>query len=77
MQRGVVMGDNARLPDEARWIWVSLPHATFAIGTHDGLVVSAAPIARWAIGKDEREVANYFRRRGATFRPTGHQQSTR
>ena len=55
--------------EQARWIWVSLPHATFALGTHAGRVVSAAPIARWTVGKDEREVANYFRRRGASFKP--------
>lgn len=47
------------------WIWVSLPHATFAVVTRDGRVVDAAPIARWTIGKPERQVADYFRRKGA------------
>lgn len=49
------------------WVWVSLPYATFGIAVEGGRVRDAAPIARWAIGKDERVVAAYFRRRGATF----------
>jgi hypothetical protein len=51
-----------------RWIWVSLPHATFGLAVANGRVVDAAPIARWAIGKDESRVAAYFKRRGAQFR---------
>jgi hypothetical protein len=49
------------------WIWVSLPWATFGVAVQGGRVVDAAPIARWAIGKDERAVADYYRRRGARF----------
>lgn len=52
-----------------RWIWVSLSHATFGIGIRDGVVADAAPIARWAVGKDERQVADYYRRKGAQFVP--------
>jgi len=52
-----------------RWIWVSLPYATFALAARDGLVVDAAPIARWSIGKPEQQVADYYRRKGAEFRP--------
>lgn len=52
-----------------RWIWVSLPHATFAVVIRDGRVVDAAPIARWAVGKPERQVADYWRRKGARFAP--------
>jgi len=48
-----------------RWIWISLPYATFGIAVCGGVVVEAAPIARWALGRDERGVAGYFRRRGA------------
>ena len=33
-----------------------------------GKVVDAAPVARWAIGEDERKVARYLAQRGATFR---------
>ncbi len=47
---------------------MSLPHATFALAVTEGRVTDAAPIARWAIGKDESYVASYFRRRGAQFR---------
>lgn len=52
-----------------RWIWVSLTYATFGIATRDGVVVDAAPIARWAVGKDERFVADFYRRKGAQFVP--------
>lgn len=52
-----------------RWIWVSLPYATFAVVVRDGVVVDAAPIARWAIGKPEEKVATFYRRKGATFVP--------
>ena len=57
------------LPPVTRWIWVSLPHATFGIATRDGRVVDAAPIARWSIGKPEQVVADHYRQRGAEFRP--------
>lgn len=52
----------------ARWIWVSLPYATFGLAVKAGQVVDAAPIARWAIGKPESTVAAYYRKRGAEFR---------
>lgn len=52
-----------------RWIWVSLPWATFAIVVSGGVVVDAAPIARKSIGRPEREVADYYRSRGARFVP--------
>lgn len=50
-----------------RWAWVSLPHATFAVGVRDGRVVDTAPIARWALGKSWRECASYWQRKGARF----------
>lgn len=49
------------------WIWVSLSYATFGIRVEKGIVVEAAPIARWAVGKPEGFVADYFRRKGARF----------
>lgn len=52
-----------------RWIWVSLPYATFGIAVADGVVVEAPPIAKWAVGRDERGVAGYYRRRGAKIQP--------
>lgn len=51
-----------------RWIWVSLPYATFALAVEAGRVVQAAPIAGWAIGQPEHRVADFYRRRGAEFR---------
>lgn len=46
---------------------VSLSWACFGLGVRDGLVVWAAPIARWAIGKPETVVADYYRKQGAEF----------
>lgn len=50
-----------------KWVWVSLPYATFGLGIEDGKIVEAPPIARWVIGKSEMWVASYYRRKGATF----------
>ena len=52
-----------------RWIWVSLPHATYLLGIARGIITDAPPVARWAIGKDERQVAAHLRRRGARIVP--------
>ena len=49
------------------WVWVSLDYATFGVCVEHGVIVDAAPIARWTIGKPERHVADYYRRRGARF----------
>jgi len=49
------------------WVQITLKFATFALGIRDGTIVEAAPIAKWTLGKDERFVADYYRRRGATF----------
>lgn len=65
-----------------RWVWVSLPYATFALGAQNGTITEAAPIARWAVGKPEHEVADYYRRKGAQFRSlpvsdTGNEEGQR
>lgn len=52
-----------------RWIWVSLPHATFGLIVNGGRIIDAAPIARWTVGRDEREIAAYYRRKGAQLVP--------
>jgi hypothetical protein len=51
------------------WFWVSLSYATFGIALRSGRVVEAAPIARWAVGKDGEFALNYFRRKGAKVHP--------
>lgn len=60
-------------PDD-RWIYISLPGYTGAVVVNaDGagvrVVVDAAPVMKWAIGKPERFVADYFRRRHAVIIP--------
>lgn len=56
-------------PPDARWIWVSLPRATFALIVHEGRVVDAAPYGRRYLGWDERRAAHALRRAGAAFHP--------
>lgn len=62
------------------WMWVSLPYATFGVGTvghpaeggdplwNDWRVAEAAPIARWSVGKWAPDVVEYYRRKGAEIR---------
>lgn len=47
--------------------YVSLPYATFALVLRADVVTRAAPIAGWAIGKDEARVLEWYRRKGATI----------
>lgn len=56
-------------PADARWIWVSLPRATFALIVHEGRVVDAAPYGRRYIGWNEHRAAAALRRSGAIFQP--------
>lgn len=53
-------------------IRVVMPHAVFGLvvrtdGTGSPVVVDAAPMARWSVGRDAREVWRYWRRRGAVL----------
>jgi hypothetical protein len=52
-------------PPDARWVWVSLPRATFALVIRDGRVVDAAPYGRRRIGWDEHRAAAGLRKAGA------------
>lgn len=38
------------------WLWISMPHATYAIHVEDNKITEAPPIARWSIGYDASEV---------------------
>jgi len=44
---------------------VSTPKLTFALVEKNGVVVMAAPVSRWAIGKPIGGVIEWWRRRGA------------
>lgn len=48
-------------------IWVSLPYATYGIEVAAGVVVDAAPIARWMIGKDTQFVRSWIAKKGGTW----------
>ena len=45
-------------------IRVTLPHAVFGLVVRGGVVVEAAPIARWSLGMRGRNVVSYYRARG-------------
>jgi hypothetical protein len=51
----------------AEWmLHVDVPWACFGIvADEEGVVISAAPIAGWAVGRRAREVEAYWRGRGA------------
>lgn len=61
------------LPVTERWIWVSLPRATFGIVVRAGRVVDGAPYARGRglrlVGMDEHQAAEKLRRLGAKVKP--------
>jgi hypothetical protein len=59
-----------------RWLWVSLPYATYGIAVRDGRVVEAAPIAGWMVGKDERFCARWLFSKGATVVPLDPTRTT-
>jgi hypothetical protein len=54
-----------------RWIWVSLPYATFGVIVRGGRVVDGVPYARGRglrlVGMDELDAAEKLRRLGAEF----------
>lgn len=55
------------IPPAARLVQISMPYATFAVAFADGVIVAAAPIAQWAVGKDVSTVKDYYQRKGAVF----------
>lgn len=44
----------------SKWIWVSLPYATFGIEVDGGRVIDAAPIGNWMIGKDTKFIREWI-----------------
>lgn len=49
---------------ETRWVWVSLPYATFGIQVSGGKVIDAAPIGNWMIGKDTQTIKGWINKKG-------------
>jgi hypothetical protein len=47
-------------------IQVDTGYACFCLVVRDGVVVEAAPIAKWVMGKSVEYVVSYFRRKGAS-----------
>ena len=46
---------------------INLSFANFAIIVRDGMVIDAAPIMRWVIGKPLQVAVDYVARRGGTI----------
>lgn len=51
---------------------IVLPFAVFGIECEAGKVVKAAPIARWALGRDAASVLGYYHRRKAVIEVLGY-----
>lgn len=51
--------------DTTVWVHVALPWAAFGVAHRGGVVVDAAPIAAWMVGKPVRRVQAWLERRGA------------
>ncbi len=45
-------------------IQVTAPHFVAGITLRDGFVVEAAPILKWAIGRNRAYLSAYFKRKG-------------
>lgn len=59
-----------RAPSQ-EWFRCVMPWAVFAVVAENGIVVDAAPIARWSVGKPLRTLGRYLRRhRGSATRMT-------
>jgi hypothetical protein len=48
-------------------IWVSLPYATFGIEVEGGIVVEAAPIGYWMIGKDTQFIREWITKKNGRW----------
>lgn len=48
-------------------IWVNLPYATFGIEVRGGVVIDAAPIAHWMIGKQTSFIREWVARKGGRW----------
>ena len=55
------------MTNRTAWWRVSLPYATFGIRFEYAVVVEAAPIARWMIGKQYEEVYSWVQSKGGTM----------
>jgi hypothetical protein len=53
---------------QSKWIWVSLPYATFGILVDGGKVIDAAPIANWMKGKDTHSIREWINKKNGTWK---------
>ena len=47
------------------WIRISTPRATFMVVEKNGIIIDAAPISRWAIGKSTETCIDWWKKKGA------------
>jgi len=48
--------------------YISLSYATFGLIVEKGIVIEAAPIAKWTLDKPIDEVIRYFTKKGGTIK---------
>jgi len=54
------------MPPSDRFFWVDIGYACFGIGSQNGTVCYAAPIAAWMVGKTLAEVRPWLLAKKAT-----------
>jgi hypothetical protein len=52
---------------QERWLRIELPYATFAIKVRDDVVIDAAPIAAWMIGKRLPFIKRWIEQKGGRY----------
>lgn len=50
---------------------VTLAYVCCGVSVRDGLIVDAAPILKWAVGKSLQYFRNWVRLKGGTIEPDG------
>jgi hypothetical protein len=48
--------------------WISMDYATFALTEDKGIVTTAAPIARWTLGKRIEQVLLFYTKKRAVIK---------
>lgn len=48
---------------------IAAPHFVAGVETRDGIVILAAPIVKWTMGRRLDDLADYFSRKGWTCEP--------
>ena len=61
--RAQIMTDGEWLMDDEWMVQIDAPHYCAGMVSINGLVIDAAPILKWALGKRLEETLDYFRKK--------------